>query len=243
MYEAYEKVFNQGRYELAGDYFEADFREHNSDIADGVQASIDHQKRVGGYSCTILRTVHDENFWYVHSIFRIKPTDFSVVDIYRLNPAGKVVEHWDSVMMLVGDGAHRTIEGPAGSGEVLSGEEKAQRRTFLRALYDEAIWRKTPGGVDRFLAKGFIERNCGIGPLPGLRERASSPNHLDEVRLIGIEGDMACVFSNYQTEEGIIHVSEIFRFDAAGLIAEHWDIAQYVPANTSSDASNAAAGA
>ena len=227
MHAAYEAIFNQNRYELAGDFFEADFREHNLHIDDGVAASIAHQQALGGYPCTILRTVQDEDMWYVHGLYHFLPVEMSVVDIYRLNSAGKVVEHWDAVTCLTDDRGAATIAGPKGSGEFLDPAEKAQRKRLLRNLYDEAIYRRQ--SPDRFLGRGYIERNQGIGPLAGLRERAEGDVLLDEVRLIGVEGDMACVFSNYAIKGNILHVAEFFRFDVDGLIAEHWDIAHHLP--------------
>ena len=104
----YDLMFNQckparGHRPLRRD----SYIQHNPHVGDGKQAFIDYFERMAteypGKRVDFVRAIADDEFVVLHC----KQTwpgdhDYAGIDIFRLDEAGKVVEHWD-VLQVVPD--------------------------------------------------------------------------------------------------------------------------------------------
>jgi predicted SnoaL-like aldol condensation-catalyzing enzyme len=87
---------------------------------------------------------------------------------------------------------------------------------------------------DALIAEDYVQHNPQVA---NGRESvkaffgSAGPVDVDVYRVIG-EGDLVAVHSHYKTFNmaGV----DIFRFDDAGTIVEHWDVLQQVPEKTAS---------
>lgn len=100
----YEMVFNQHKLQEASDkYIGKEYLQHNPTVADGKQAFIDaftpflkaHPKS----KATIKRVLADGDLvaLHVHSQLNDEDRGEAVVDIFRFDKEGKIVEHWDVI--------------------------------------------------------------------------------------------------------------------------------------------------
>ena len=100
----YEMAFNQHRVQEAADkYVGKSYLQHNPGVADGAQAFVDafapFLKENPQSRAEIKRVLADGDLVALHVFSRTSPQDKgeAVVDIFRFDKAGKIVEHWDVI--------------------------------------------------------------------------------------------------------------------------------------------------
>ncbi|WP_373740461.1 nuclear transport factor 2 family protein [Neisseria sp.] len=100
----YDLAFNRHKVQEAVDkYIGAEYRQHNPGVADGGKAFVDafapFLKQNPYSSAQIKRVIAEGDLVAVHVFSRTNPNDRgeAVVDIFRLDPQGKIVEHWDVI--------------------------------------------------------------------------------------------------------------------------------------------------
>jgi predicted SnoaL-like aldol condensation-catalyzing enzyme len=99
----YELMFNQSKPAQAMQQFgAAEYRQHNPEVADGRSAFITYfenlAKKYPGKSVTFKRVVAEGDFVVVHSEHVFpgwRGGSWAAIDIFRLEPNGKIAEHWD----------------------------------------------------------------------------------------------------------------------------------------------------
>lgn len=100
----YDLAFNQHQLQKAVDlYVGQEYLQHNPHVADGGQAFIDaftpYIKQFPNTKATIKRAVAEGDLvmLHVHSQTSSQDKGQAVVDIFRFDKNGKIVEHWDVI--------------------------------------------------------------------------------------------------------------------------------------------------
>lgn len=100
----YDLAFNQHKVQEATDkYIGKEYLQHNTGVADGGQAFVDafapFLKEHPKSKATIKRVIADGDLvaLHVHSQLDDEDRGEAVVDIFRFDKDGKIVEHWDVI--------------------------------------------------------------------------------------------------------------------------------------------------
>jgi predicted SnoaL-like aldol condensation-catalyzing enzyme len=247
--EFFEKVL--GRIQL--DEFDAliaqDYLPHLPEISGqlplppGRDALKERILMAGPISHQIYRVVADGDLVYAHVRYE-REALVSGADIFRLDVSGRICEHWSARQAIPDDGA-KGIDRFSGGGHastVTTSERREKTRRIALEVMD--LWRHGNADlVSKYYDEGYIQHNPDMpGGSNRIREifatelkayiaNTGGPFPVDCHR-IGVEGDL--IFVHYSVPMAGINRSagarstniDIFRINAADLMAEHWDVLQ-----------------
>jgi predicted SnoaL-like aldol condensation-catalyzing enzyme len=86
-------AFRAGDTDAFDDLIVEDYKQHNPQAGNGLQAVKEFFAPVGPVDVEVHRVIAEDDFVAVHSHYRT--WNMAGVDIFRFDDEGKIIEHWD----------------------------------------------------------------------------------------------------------------------------------------------------
>lgn len=123
-----------------------------------------------------------------------------------------------------------------------SAANAARNKQRALAFYGEFFNRHDLSAAERYIAPGYIQHNPRVANGRDAFKAAFAtifsryPERHSTIHAAIAEGDLVALHVHTTTSSSDIGMAivDIFRFDNAGNIVEHWDVMQAVPATTAS---------
>ncbi|MEI5519766.1 nuclear transport factor 2 family protein [Streptomyces brasiliscabiei] len=246
-----KRLFEDGDLSVVDRYIRPDYIQHNPNAADGTEPLKEFARTVlpqfPDLKYDVKRVMAQGDMVLVHSnvVFTPGTRGQAVIDMYRFDKQGMIVEHWDTLQdvpatSVNGNDMFGTVSSPRTNNPGPSLLTASSQR-IATGYFDRLMADKDPGAVE-YLAPEYHQHNPTIpSGSAGLREQFASffeqfPDLIVERRSVVTEGDLVAIHAHYRlnaSDRGA-SVFDIFRV-RNGKIVEHWDVSQEVPETSAND--------
>lgn len=224
---------------IAGPYYQ-----HNPMVPNGPEAIRGFVASLAGVTQPIVsvkRAVAEGDLAAVHSQYAWNPQfqldggrGTAVVDIFRFNADGKIVEHWDVAQAVPETTANgNTMFDGGGDPDAPTTPERLAANKAAVSRLVEAFRTGDTDALASGIVEDYVQHNPqvpnGLAAVVGFFSQTGAVDV--EVKRMIAQGDLVFVHAHYKTwnTAGV----DVFRL-ANGKIVEHWDVLQQIPATTAS---------
>lgn len=229
--------FNNGDHEPISYINPAKYIQHNLDVADGLEGfgAVMQNAPEGGFKANVVRAFEDGDYVFTHTEY-----DFfgpkAAFDVFRFED-GKIVEHWDNMSEVTppNPSGRTQFDGETAIADV---DKTAANKSVIEKFVDEVLLNHKMDNITSYInAENYKQHNSavadgldGFGAAMKYFAENGMVMEYEKVHKILGEGNFVLTMSEGKFGKGD-HVAfyDLFRLED-GLIVEHWDVIQPIPA-------------
>lgn len=220
-------------------YTGARYTQHSTGVRDGKEGFLaffePFIKRNPIRDIEIVRSFEDGQYVFVHAYQSLNngEAEWVTMDIFDTDEDDKIIEHWDVIAEFKGKNASGRTQ-VDGATEITDLAKTEKNKAIVKAMLEDLLMPN--GNIDnasQYVSENYIQHNNEVGDgLAPLIELLKAPNrplwYHDIVLLIGC-GNFVAALCRASYEEQEYAQIDLYRLEN-GLIVEHWDAAEPVPA-------------
>lgn len=162
-----------------------------------------------------------------------------IVDIMIFDKDGKYSEHWDIRQALsekTASGRSETaaadifVKNPVTYTEEVEEQNKKTAVAFLQLAFNEG---KIGDALDKYVSKDYVQHNPlipdGSAPVKAIFDSGTLPPLKYDIQLVLAQNDIVVIYSKVEVSGKQMAVVDMLRV-RDGILVEHWDVLQEVPA-------------
>lgn len=207
--------------------FHPDFVQHNPWAEDGgahVEAMCDFT-----FGVEMARWIIQGDLVAYHGLYTapnpLGDQPLLCVDVWRVQ-GDQIVEHWDALLPTPPDVASAMLAGNGDGLADVAPAAVARNAAAARRMLEAGVNAKDFASVRSGLAEGFVDRAPEDGNAASFVAALEAEAPTYDIRHTIASGDLVLTHAAVRSEGRDQVVFDIFRFDDAGTIAEHWAVAQ-----------------
>lgn len=215
------------------------YTQHSTGVRDGVEGFLEFFepfiKRNPIRDIDIVRSFEDGQYVFVHAYQSLNngESEWITMDIFDTDANDKIIEHWDVIAEFKGKNPSGRTQ-VDGVTEVTDIEHTDKNKAVVRAMIKDLLMHGgNPDNAGEYIHSDYIQHNPdagdGLDTFLGLLKAKNRPLWYNEIVLLIGCGNFVSTLSRAMWEDQEYAQIDLFRLEN-GLIIEHWDAAEPVPA-------------
>ena len=220
------------------DYVAEDYIQHNPQAPDGRAGLIGFSQFLASSgnknSATVVRALTDDDLVALHLVYEFGNATIAAFDLFRFED-GIAVEHWDGLQPWVEEtvSGRSMIDGPT---EITDLDKTDANRALVTGFVTDILVNGQFDKITNYIGDTYLQHNPNVGD--GLEGLSAFVGYLQEnnisfrytqIHHVVAEGNFVLVQNEGEFGGTPTAFYDLFRVED-GLIVEHWDTVQEIPA-------------
>lgn len=210
--------------------------QHNLAVGDGLAGfgAVLKQLPEGSARAQVVRAFQDGDYVFTHTVYDFFGPKIGF-DIFRFEN-GLIVEHWDNLQPVAqpNPSGRTQTDGPTRAEDP---EKTAANKALVQGFVNDVLMGKAPEKITSYVStKQYIQHNPAVGDgldalgaaLKAMAE-AGTPMVYEKIHMLLGQGNFVLAVSEGTFMGGHVAFYDLFRIKD-GLIVEHWDTVEKIPA-------------
>ncbi len=210
--------------------------QHNLAVGDGLAGFAEVMKQLpkGSAKAKVRRAFEDGEYVFTHTEYNFFGPKVGF-DVFRFEN-GKIVEHWDNLQPIVTKTAsgRSQIDGPT---KAIDLDKTEANKLLVKGFVKDVLRGANPNKITEYVStEKYYQHNPGVADgLAALGEaiqammKAGTPMNYSKNHMILGQGNFVLTLSEGEFMNKHVAFYDLFRIED-GLIVEHWDIIEEIPA-------------
>lgn len=231
----YLEAIRDGDYVAAINAYAGDrYTQHSTPVKDGKEGFVeffaDFVERNPTREIQIIRGFEDGPYVFLHVVQILDDGRYRYVtaDIFDTDDAAKLIEHWDIIEELrdTTESGRTQVDGPT---EVSDLAETEASKQLVTRFADEVLLAGAFDRLSEFMVPDYAEHNPDVGDgIAALHDFTAETGmrYVELHKTVG-SGNFVATLAEVEVSGERRAVIDLFRV-AAGMIVEHWDVAEEI---------------